>query len=107
MTEQQLQTWIVRRVRADTDWLIFAVPNEGRRSMARARKMVDAGLLSGVSDLIVIIGNRVEFWEVKTPRGRQSATQRLFEDDVVSRGLVYRLLRQPGDLEQIYKEQGL
>lgn len=107
MTEQQLQTWIVQRVRMDTDWVIFAVPNEGRRSIRTASKMKDAGLMSGVSDLVVLIGNRVEFWEIKTPKGRQSKSQKEFQELVEYNGYKYRLIRQPDELMEIYKDQGL
>ena len=59
------------------------------------------GLLSGVSDLIVVEKNRLLFVEVKTAIGRQSGKQKKFEENVKSLGYKYYLVRSLEDFKKI------
>jgi hypothetical protein len=70
---------------------IFSVPNE----MQMRFKMT--GLLSGASDLVVLLPERCIFVEVKTEIGRQSEKQKEFEQIVTDLGFEYILVR---NLEQ-------
>jgi len=71
---------------------IFSVPNEGKSRREILRKKA-IGLMSGVSDLIVIMEGQVIFVEVKTPVGRQSERQEAFEEIVSNLGFKYYVIR--------------
>ena len=59
--------------------VIFSVPNGAYVSKREAIKLKATGLVSGVSDLIIIQPNRCIFVELKLKKGRQSNTQKEFE----------------------------
>ncbi len=75
----------------------FSVPNELLgSSKGAARKMAifkAMGLRPGVSDLVVVLPHRVIFLEVKTPTGRQSPAQKVFQSIVQALGHQYTLVR--------------
>ena len=73
-------------------YCIFSVPNDSSSKEETMRKKA-TGLLSGVSDLIVLFPNRAIFCEVKTPTGTQSETQKDFQKHVESLGFEYILVR--------------
>jgi hypothetical protein len=56
-------------------------------------KLKATGLISGVSDLIVILPNKVIFIEVKTETGKQSDNQKLFKEKVTNLGFEYLIVR--------------
>ena len=57
----------------------------------------------GLSDIIAVINGRAHFIEVKTPTGRQSADQKLFERRAVKAGAIYILARGVEDVRDILK----
>jgi len=59
------------------------------------------GLLSGVSDLIVILKGKVLFVEVKNEIGKQSPKQKLFEQQVTNLGFQYFLVRDVKKFKEI------
>ena len=67
--------------------VIFSVPNE------RAGGYMATGLLSGVSDIIVILKGKVLFIEVKNAKGKQSPNQIKFQKQVENLGFSYYLVR--------------
>ena len=71
---------------------IFSVPNDSSSKEETMRKKA-TGLLSGVSDLIVLFPNLAVFCEVKTPKGVQSDNQIEFQNHVESLGFEYILVR--------------
>lgn len=79
---------------------IFSVPNE-RNGVQIMQKLKQTGLLSGVSDLIVLREGKVDFVEVKNAKGVQSERQKKFETMVKALGFDYHLVR---SLEQ-FKEK--
>lgn len=53
---------------------------------------------AGISDLIVLGGpNRVTFLEVKTPKGRQSVEQKVFEEICAKHKVKYAVVRSVGE----------
>ena len=65
--------------------ILFAIPNGGRRDAITGAKLKDEGVIAGVSDLIFLKANR--FYgslciEMKKPGGRQSESQKTFEEAV-------------------------
>lgn len=72
--------------------IIFSVPNEGKNGTEQMRK-VAIGMMSGVSDVIVVERDRVLFIEFKDGVGRQSDKQKQFESQVTKLGYTYHLVR--------------
>ena len=89
--ESNFQIQVVRSLRA-AGFLVFSVPNGQRLHLRRAAIAKAEGLLSGVSDLIVVLPRgRVVFVEIKSPngKGRHSENQKNFQQAVEKRGHVY------------------
>lgn len=78
---------------------IFSVPNE-RKNTRELMQLMQTGLLSGVSDLIILIPNKVIFVEVKTPTGTQQSNQRDFQEVVEGLGFTYLLVRGLEDFKE-------
>jgi hypothetical protein len=72
--------------------LIFSVPNEGKNAREQMYKK-SLGMKSGVSDLIVIIPNKILFIECKDEKGKQRDQQIDFENNVKNLGFEYHLVR--------------
>lgn len=71
--------------------LIFSCPNEfARAEAAAARKM---GMLRGVSDIIVVMPERVLFIEFKSDSGTQSLDQKRFQKKIERMGYTYAVVR--------------
>jgi hypothetical protein len=79
--------------------LIFSVPNE-RNNAVEQMRMIGTGLLSGVSDLIIVTENAVTFCEVKDDKGKQSDKQKAFEKTVTDLGYKYILVRSLDEFKQ-------
>ena len=71
---------------------IFSVPNEGS-SITEQMKKKATGMMAGVSDLILVIPNKVIFVEVKDDKGRQKPEQIKFQDKVEKLNQQYWLVR--------------
>ncbi len=99
-TESSFQIGVVRFLRQQ-GFYVFAVPNGQRLTLKRAILAKREGLLSGVSDLIIVLQNRVVFVEIKNPNstGRQSENQRAFEEEVEARGHEYLIWQTWAEVE--------
>lgn len=82
--------------------LLFAVPNGGARSKATAGKLKAEGVVPGVADLILLVPRIEEGCknithalciEMKTPTGKQSTEQKLWQLDVEQYGYKYVVVR--------------
>jgi hypothetical protein len=80
--------------------VVFSVPNE-REGVVTMKKLIQTGLMSGVSDLIVLLDERCIFVEVKNAKGRQSDRQKDFEYQVTQLGFEYYLVRSLEDFKKI------
>jgi hypothetical protein len=78
---------------------IFSVPNDSKDAKEQMRKIA-TGLMRGVSDLIIVKPNEVVFCEVKTDVGRQSDSQKEFEQTVSNLGFRYILVRSLEDFKK-------
>lgn len=68
---------------------LFAVPNGGRRDMVTGAKLKAEGVLPGVADLILLVrrgGYGALLIEMKTAKGRQSDSQRWWQQAVTAGG---------------------
>lgn len=72
--------------------IIFSVPNESKSKNETLNKMA-IGMLSGVSDLIIMRPKETIFVEVKTEIGQQSDKQKRFQLIVENLGFRYLLVR--------------
>ena len=81
--------------------LLFAVPNGGYRNKREAYKFLQTGLVKGVSDLILLFNGRAYLLEAKTLTGKQSKTQKLWEEKVSKNGFDYYVFRSLRDFKQI------
>ena len=82
---------------------IFSVPNE-RSNVKEQMRMIATGLMSGVSDLICVLPNKVLFIEVKDAKGRQSPKQKEFQKTVELLGFEYHLVRSLEDFQEIIQK---
>lgn len=76
--------------------LFFAVPNGGSRNILEAANLKKQGVVSGVSDLILLVpklGYHGLLIEMKSLKGTQSEAQKEFEKQVESWGYCYLLCR--------------
>ncbi len=95
--EDQLQAkivvWFKNNYQMHGKGLIFAVPNGGSRNAVEAKKLKETGLMAGVSDLIVVLPNKILFIEVKTEKGIQSESQLKFEKKICELNQKYIVVR--------------
>ena len=85
------------------DYLIFSVPNEG--CYRRKNYFEQLGMLSGVSDTIVILPEKVLFIEFKTLKSYQRPEQREFENKVSKLGFSYFVCRSLEQFKEIINSQ--
>lgn len=102
--QQEMVTWFRNefcRVGQEPRCIIFSVPNE-RADKFEQMRMVQTGLMPGVSDLIVITPGRVLFIEVKDDKGRQSDKQKSFQETLQTLGFEYFLIRNLEEFKKIF-----
>ena len=99
--EANFQVGVVRFLRM-AGHFVFAVPNGGSRNIIEAANLKAQGVMAGVSDLILLLPNKVYFIELKNPngKGRQSPAQREFEDNVRAYGNEYLIWDNWAQVEQ-------
>ena len=77
--EHDLQVAIVNYLRINGIFAI-AIPNGGRRDAKTGAQLKKEGALAGASDLVLILDDGETVWvELKTPKGRQSESQKAFQ----------------------------
>lgn len=72
----------------EPDYIIFAVPNGGKRWIKEAGRLKDEGVKAGVSDLIILTHGKVLFLEMKKLDGKVSKVQKEFSENVEYLGFV-------------------
>lgn len=85
--------------------LLFAVPNGGARSAVTGAILKSEGVLAGVADLLLLVPSKSHHGlciEMKTAKGRQTATQKQWAEAVTLQGYKYIVCRSFTDfVEQI------
>lgn len=105
MKESEIQRQIVdylsmsaRRERL----VFFSVPNEGTiagfsanrgKAFAIVNALKNMGMTPGVADLVICKAGRVFMLEIKTDKGRQSVTQKAFEQACRNAEIPYNIVR--------------
>lgn len=80
--------------------LLFAVPNGGARDAATGRILKAEGVVPGAADLLLLVPSGLYHGlciEMKTPTGRQQASQYEFEKAVKAQGYKYVICRSVDD----------
>lgn len=80
-------------------YCILSIPNDGKDLKEQMRKK-STGLMSGASDLILILQNRLIFVELKSETGVQSDKQKDFEVQVNNLGFEYKLIRSLNEFKE-------
>ena len=71
---------------------VFSVPNGGLRKASEATLLKREGLLTGASDVVIMLPHKVVFMEFKTDSGTQSQKQKDFQAVCGVLGLEYYLV---------------
>lgn len=106
MSESQIQASCVIwmwNTRTDTRGLFFSVTNNSE-NIGRAMQRKAVGLVSGVSDCLLIWRGSVYCFEFKTESGRQSPAQIEWMQKVNRHGINYYLVRSLEQFKQIIGE---
>jgi hypothetical protein len=81
---------------------LFAIPNgaylhgNAQQRAIQASRLKSEGVVSGVADLFLSVPNggfNGFYIEMKTPEGKQSENQKLFEESVISQGYRYEIVK--------------
>jgi len=83
--------------------LLFAIPNGGHRSKATAGILKSEGVRRGVAELflaIPIMGTPGLFIEMKFKKGKQSAEQKAFQEQVEAVGYKYVVCCSESDFQE-------
>lgn len=108
--EHKLQCACIRWFRYQYPFLreqLFAVPNGGNRSASEAAKFKAEGVVSGVSDLILLKSNGTFSSlciEMKTPEGKQSEKQIEWQRSTEKHGNRYVVCRNLDQFRLAVKE---
>ena len=104
--EHKLQAACVRWYRLQYPKMkhnLFAVPNGSKRDVIIGAKLKEEGVLAGVADLILLKSNRFYgalLIEMKTPEGRQSDTQKEWQQKITNDGYKYVVVRSFEDFQR-------
>lgn len=105
--QQELVIWFRNKFglkHHNPKYLIFSVPNESESKTENIYKK-SIGLLSGVSDLIVVLNGKIIFVEVKTETGTQSEKQKEFQKDVENLKFNYYIIRSKDEFINLINNQ--
>ena len=73
-TEHEIQRAAVQWIRQNTPYLVYAIPNGGKRGRLAGARLVVEGMVAGMPDLHI---PALKLWiEMKTPTGVVSPAQR-------------------------------
>ena len=81
------------------NYVILSIPNGGSRNRMEAANMKREGLLAGAADLLIIAERAILFVEMKTEKGRQQETQKIFQQNVERLGHSYKICRSLSDFQ--------
>lgn len=104
--EHQIQVACVQWFRYQYSKLslnLFAVPNGGQRGKAQAGKLKAEGVLAGVSDLILLVASNGYYGlliEMKTDKGKQSESQKHWQQHIEQYGYKYVVCRSLDDFQK-------
>lgn len=103
MTEHQIQAQIIAYWNTNYPQYrkcLFHVNNKAKDSLEGAR-MKTLGVVSGVSDLVLLAPSAVYFIELKDDKGKQSDHQKAFQQQAESLGHNYRIIRSLSEFQDL------
>lgn len=99
MSESKLQISCVKWFRyqyPELRFLFYHTPNGRMRTASEARILKLEGVVSGVADLTLLVPAKNYhglFIEIKTPKGRQTPSQKMFQLQVEKQGYKYAICK--------------
>jgi hypothetical protein len=84
----------------------FSCPNERKASPQAMGRLISMGLRPGVSDLILWLGDKTVYMEVKTPKGKQSEAQKRFQKRCEESGRIYCVVHSLDEAMKVVDEYG-
>lgn len=99
MTESNIQIGCVRWFRyqyPNYAKLLVHIPNGRKRNIRDGVKLKMEGVTAGVADLVLFVPSKEYHGlmiEIKTPKGRQSDSQKEWQNDVLNVGYQYEIVR--------------
>lgn len=106
-SEASIQRAIVDYLHAvlPKDYRVAAIPNASRRSAQGRATNAVAGLSPGLFDLVIVgAGGRVWFIEVKTEKGRLSASQEAWREWFIATGVPHCIARSVDEVRVALRE---
>lgn len=103
--QQECVMWFRNHViknKINPEPIIFHVPNQGKNAIEQMRK-VNIGMLSGVSDLVILLESKAIFIEMKDDIGNQSPEQIKFQKKIEALGFEYYVARSLEEFQKIVK----
>lgn len=98
--EYSLQQGCVKWMRLQyPNYLCFSVPMEA--TYRNKTYFAGIGAMAGVSDLIVVLPNKILFIEMKSKTGRQSVEQKQFQHHIEQLGFTYYIIRSFDEFKSI------
>lgn len=104
--QQSCVRWF-RLVHPEYAYMLFAVPNGGARSATEGKMLKAEGVMAGVSDLILLVprqGYGALCIEMKTAKGVQRETQKVWQQEAEHNGNKYVVVRSFDDFKQAVEE---
>lgn len=81
----------------------FHIPNERIDGIERA-KLKRMGVLNGVADFEIWLGNVTLYIELKQPKGVQSPSQKQFQQTCLDNNRKYFIIRTPTELKNLLSQ---
>lgn len=107
MTEKDLQIQVCDYLKLNKNILsFFMVPNGVKLGggIPYYNSLLRQGFKTGVSDLVVVLKNKVLFLELKVGKNKQSENQILFENSIKTCNVVsYYVIKSLEDLQEVLK----
>ena len=100
--QAKIVVWFKNNYQMHGKGLIFSCPNGGTRDIVEAKKLKETGLMAGVSDLIVLLENKILFVELKIEKEKQSDVQKAFEERVSNLSFDYFIIRSLEEFEKLF-----
>jgi len=109
LNEKQLQTLIMQELdylgKLTDKFFAYHTANEGKRTISYGRSLKRQGMKAGVADITLMINGGITIYlEIKTEKGKQSKSQKEFEEICKKRGFPYYVVRSIEDVKLILKK---
>jgi hypothetical protein len=103
--QQQMFVWFQNNysLKDNVKGIFASIPNDSKDAKEQMRKKA-TGMKVGHSDFNIYMNGKCYFFEVKTPIGVQSDSQKRFESEVKSLGFEYYIVRSLDEFKQKIKE---